>query len=427
MGRITEKFFDVILFLGIGMVSLLLFGCYWEGEYENRCAEAVLEAFLQQTSIQGGFSAEEFEILLNDIQRIDRELSVELEVTKQHMEPCYALLTKERISDYYIGRNVRKTKEMIPAELVETEENTDQMKLQTDTNASILAEGKTQYLPLPEENMEYGVFAVRPEQWVYEGEELITLCLVTSDEGYYYVEAEPICADRSGKIKLRLYIGSELYEPEVNVRCEPRTKRCENGHVITNTRERIAQEQNGECVECPLCRKTPVKVTAEIVQAVYPVGSPLERILPEAEVVFLDGHTEVIRPGDIGWQDDYDENYCGFQTVTIMYYSATTVVTIVTEGAMCKNCKETCGVRSFTDYQEFPYCASCMSEVPLFTGEVFLEEQKMGYAGLVAQMDSAGNVSLEKGDFITGIVKKNNKVQSIRYSAINNTWNMEGE
>lgn len=187
------------------------------------------------------------------------------------------------------------------------------------------------------------------------------------------------------------------------------------------------QKEAGLTPECPVCRQTPERICVTLGEVAYPVGTMWEEISLETEVVFLDGHAEKISRGVCGWQDDYDENYCGFQNVTVMYYDVKTVVSIVTEGGPCLHCGAKCTGRSFGDYQEFPYCDACMAEVPLFTGEVYREEQKMSLERMIAEIDRTGRMQFKKGDLLTAVIRKKGKVRAVLSESVNNDGNAGGE
>ncbi len=203
-----EEWFDTLLMLCFLFSSLVFSFYFWKEQYHFRCTEMVVKEFLDDCCIEGKVSIGDIDILLNQIHKIDSTYQVELTYTGTKLEPCYAKIPKEQLESYYFQRNIRKEIVLTSQELDVLEETIED-KLQEETNASILAAGKGQYLPLPKEETIFSLTAVRPEQKVYEGEPLITLCLVNSEDGNYYIEAEPVVATKSGMISMVVNINGE--------------------------------------------------------------------------------------------------------------------------------------------------------------------------------------------------------------------------
>lgn len=420
MDRLWEEFFDQLFFLCVGIGSIIVFVSYWGHTFDMYCAEAVLQEFLVESSADGCFGAEEYEHLVHNIKRIDSGLNVELEWTGYRETPVYAKLSEEQILSYYLSRNVRHKEELKPQRVLIEEFPVDIEKLQEDTNASILADGQAQYLPLQGEQNTFSVCAVRPFQRVYEGEELITLCRVYSESGVYYTEAEPVCALETGTVYLKLQTEGNCYEAEVEVECFPRKVSCDKGHIYANTKDRIEKRLGGMEVVCPYCYKLPERITVENKVGIFPVGTELSEILQKAEVLFFDGHVELVSPGMNGWQDDYDKNFCGIQTVSVMYFDVETELTIVLEGQDCLKCGRRCVGRSYPDYVSFPYCVSCMSGVELFSGEIYTEIQKKNASLIFDELCEKKVIELEKGDILVGYIRQGKRIRSVLQQIIEN-------
>ncbi len=114
-----------------------------------------------------------------------------------------------------------------------------------------------------------------------------------------------------------------------------------------------------------------------------------------------------------GWQDNYDSNFCGIQTVTIQYGQLQETVVVISEGAVCMQCGNGCTGKSYEDYNIFPYCTNCMEECMLFTGEVYKEEVRMSLRELVSFLEEKKEMFLEEGERIMVVVKKKNDVVSM--------------
>lgn len=396
-----EELFDTVQFLLLVFGLLAGFLLYWRSAYEVRCAELLLEDFLEETSKEGGFSLEEYEALLQQLYRWNEAYSLELYCHETALEPCYALLSEEVLTAYYLERNVRRDILLEDTVIVLEEEAADEMRMQEETNATILAAGAEQFLPLPKEDEVFQVEAVRKIQKVYEGEELITLCIVHSEEGTYYAEAEPMKAEQSGQIVLTVELGGRIETAEVEVICYPRRCVCEQGHTYVNSRSVL------EMGSCPYCVMLPDNAECNVSTLFGPLGLPLAAEELWMTVTFRDGHTELVTPDSEEWQDDFDRNYCGMQVVTIRYRGVEEQIVVITEPSCCMECGKECTARCFEDYEAFPFCTECMSKTPLYTGKVLEFEQRITYGQIVEILDREGYFALEKEEVLTVYLKKN--------------------
>lgn len=402
----TEEWFDTLLMLFLMFGSLFFSFYYWNSQYRIRCAEAVVEEFLENSSVEGKVSLEEIEVLLQQLYKIDSDYTVELTYTGTELEPCYAMLSKESLDAYYLKRNIRR-EIVLTEQAILIPEEIEPVRLQEETNASILAEGKEQYLPLPKEETILSITAVRPQQKVYKGEELITLCLVTSEEGNYYVEAEPIVATKSGIVRMKLWINGNQEYVDIEVICYPKELLCEEGHTFANTKERIEESEiTGKQASCPVCKELPIKIECSETTILLKTGESLETTSLFLEITYLDGHTEQIFPWMKEWEDNYDENFCGVQNVMIQYGQLQDTVVVISEGKTCIQCGQVCTGKSYKDYIEFPYCTECMSKSLLFTGEVYEEEVRMNLNELIAFLEKERVLFMEEGEKLMIEIKK---------------------
>ncbi len=395
-----EEGYDTFLFLMIQFGSLLFFLLYWKGEYQLRYAEAVMQNFLTEVTVDGMISIENQEKLVQNLERINPEYEVELYCTEYVAQPVYALLPEDTLRKYYAERNVKKAVEFSQYEVKVEEEQAEQLQLQQETNATILAAVQKDFVSLPGENTGWSVEAVRPQQEVYKGERLITLCRVESEKGIYYAEAEPMAAELSGITQLKLWIEGIRYLVPVEIKCHPRTVVCSNGHEVVNSVSVLVESKEKGEVVCPYCAVLPKEISCSREVLTRKTGTGLKKEELWIKVTYLDGHEEKITPDSDEWQDSYDGNYCGIQQVKIVYRGIEDVVTVIAENEYCQECGGTCNERYYTDYKSFPYCTECMSKVPLFTGRIYEEERVMATAELVYLIDIYGEKDLHRGDFV---------------------------
>ena len=404
MGRWMEEFYDKLLFVGILLGALTLFSHFWQETYQKQVVRMLVTEFLERVAAEGSISVEEYEGFLHQVSRINRSYEVELVYHGITEEPCYALVSEEQLEQYYLSRNVRKKVEL-PLYEPEQETVSDEWKLQEETNGSLLAAGEQQYLPLPEPNDSFKIEAVRKIQQVYEGEELITLCVVQTEQGLSYVEAEPVSVEESGLVELTVLLGDTRFYAEVEVLCYPRQRICDKGHIYRNTKEMILTEQEGGMIVCPVCNIIPKKIVLNCQNLIQNAGEELQAESVWLTVNFQNGSEVKITPDSEGWLDDFDENFTGLQAVTIQYHGVQTQLIVVTEGNPCRNCGVKCEGRYYLDYELFPYCVKCMSKVPLFTGEVQSVEYKQTTGEIVESLDREGRFAMERNDFLAVYVK----------------------
>lgn len=395
-----EELHDTLWYFGIMLGMLFFFLIYWKGEYQLRYAEIVMQEFLTDASVNGKITLDEYEELIGNLERVNSEYSVDIQCIKYRQEPIYAVFSEEEIAEYYLSRNTRKEAVWQPIEISVEEEPENSLKLQTETNASVMAAKDKEYVPLPEEASLWRAEAVRPVQEVYEGEELITICQISSPEGNYYAEAEPLTAQTSGTVMLQLNLDNKRYQIPVEVVCYPRTVKCENGHKIINDRNVVREYKESGKIICPYCKVLPESISCNTSVIYKETGTRLTEEEVWITVVYLDGHTETVTPKAKEWQDSYDENYCGIQEVVINYFGKEAVVTVLTENKACKQCGKACNERCFEDYRIFPYCIGCMSQAALYSGKVFEEEQRISANEMVAYLDLEQELLLCRGDFI---------------------------
>lgn len=408
-----EELFDTLLYLGMIMGALIFFCWYWRTEYQMRYANLVLQEFLTEVSSDGKITLEAYEQLICNLNRINPAYEVKIVCTEYELQPIYTLISQAELDKYYLNRNKRKKIELQMDEVIVKEEAADELRLQKETNADILATEGSEYLPLPEEEIDAKVEAVRKCQEVYEGEALITLCRVISSTGSYYAEAEQVYENETGQAMLVLTVDGKKISVPVEVLRHPRTVICTKGHEVANSAEIIAEAKQTGNVECPYCKQIPESVTCNVSALYKKTGSVLEKEEVWLTVKYLDGHIEQITPDMEGWQDTYDVNYCGLQQVIIRYRGKEDTVLIVTENDNCIQCGNPCNERCLNDYEGFPYCTECMSKVLLFSGEVHEEEKQKENGEIVAILDSEKELCLQYGAFVTLYLLKNGEYETI--------------
>lgn len=410
MHKWMEEWYDTILYIIFISGLLLFFLYYWGAEYRLQSAELVIGGYLERVSSEGKADRETYEELKERVKNINRNYQLNIYAVEYVLRPVYDYVSEEEITEYFTKRNFRKEKNL-PEWNKPEDESTDMPGLQLETNASILA-AEQAVLPLPEANETERIEAMRPYQEVYVGDELITVCRVFSGEKSYYAMAETVRAKESGTIELNLTINGELFSTPVNVLCHPRYMICKNGHKVVNKKEIIEEIKATGKFSCPYCAAIPENVKCSTVFVEKRTGTGLTKEEIFLSVDYMDGESEIITPESEGWEDTFDELYCGIQTVQISYRGFTELITVVTENDTCKKCGGACNERNREDYNRFPYCTACMSEVALYTGEVYEEEIHTELFVLMNSMKEK-EIILKKGDFIAVQLSEEEKTVSL--------------
>ena len=129
-------------------------------------------------------------------------------------------------------------------------------------------------------------------------------------------------------------------------------------------------------------------------------GEKLTRDNIGIHVYYMDGSYAYITPEAEGWQDNYDEEFCGRQLVTIRYRNAETQLMISSENGNCIQCGNKCNDRCTVDYENYPYCLECLGRKYIFTGQVQTEEQILYGKELLSILDTNQKLIFSRGDFI---------------------------
>lgn len=398
--KLLETWYDTVLYFGILLVSLVVFLEHWKDEYQIRYAEIVIQEFLTDVTVDGKIRLEDYEEIVRNLENINSQFDADICCMKNVLQPVYGLISEDRLSSFFLARNIKEIILLPEYSITIEEENTDLLQLQTESNSTLLATLPPKYLKLPEESRKWNVEAVKTYQEVYEGEELITLCRVDSPKGSFYVVAEPLIAETSGSAYLELLLNGNFYQIPIEVLCHPKIICCEKGHEIVNSKDVIeGSKANGKIV-CPYCKILPEKLFVNKSIILKKTGTDLCGDDIAMTVIYMDGKKEEITPEMEEWQDTYDRNYCGIQQVTIKYRGMETVCTVVSENEDCQECGKSCNDRCYMDYIEKPYCLSCMSQTAMFTGKVYEDEQWITTDELVVRLDETGELLLERGDYI---------------------------
>lgn len=412
MGKWIEEMVDFLLLLGILAGFLLFFLLYWKDSFQMQYAEMEVNTFLTKARTEGKITSEMLDELIRRVNEISSSYELDISCREYQTRPVYDRMSSSVLAQYYMERNVRKKQEKGTETPWVVEEDAGKLKLLQESNDTILA-GNSEYLPLPSTEGVKEIKAVREQQKVYEGEELITLCLIRYEDGIGYAEAEPVKAEASGTVFLHLVLEETSYQIPVEVECHPRYVTCTYGHQIVNSMDILLEAEQTGVIGCPYCEAIPESLQANTAFLNRKAGKALSEEELWVTAVFSDGSSKLITPQDNDWQDDYDENYNGIQTVTISYHGTETNVQIFSENGRCMQCGGSCEGRTYTDYAAFPYCTDCMSQVTLFTGTVYEEEIVTEYPVLQSVLEEAKEVLLNKGAYLCVRICQNGKIRSL--------------
>ena len=404
-----------LLFLAICFLAPCLFLSFEKQEIQEEQIQLLSKQLLSEISATGKLEIEQYERFLSDLAKFQGLYEIELLHTSYEEVPVYQYLTVEEIHDYYKKRNQRKEMAIATNSVEVNDTDMTKAKLQENNNATILASvDKKYYVPLPKEeefHIEMNYTPVEAIQEIYEGEELITVCFVESAESSYYMVADSISLTKLGQAKVQLYKNGIALPAYIDVTVYPRKLTCLYGHTYSCTRECVEQKkETGIWERCPFCKVEvkEIEIFPETVVAV--LGEDLKTTELQLKVTYLDGHTEFLVPTeDVLF--NYDAYYCGSQKVTVSYRGfEVDALTVITKGGSCQSCGKECVSKGYEDYVYKPYCNQCLSSVPLFTGDCYLQEEVTMTEDIVACLSSAMKYVFHRGDClqirITPIQKK---------------------
>jgi len=398
--KTLEELFDTILFF-IGVFGVLIFFLvYWNNTFQIRYAEGVLQDFLGKIAITGKVTKEDYEYLQWNLHEIDSKYELKMQWVSYEEKPVYSLFRKEALADYFYGRNSVKPTQLEEYHLPLLSGKEEELHLQTETNASVLAAVRQDYLPLPDEKSQLEISAVRPIQEVYENEKLITVCKVIDANTVYYTEARETVVTESGETELEVMVDGKVYKVPVQVICHPRIIQCANGHTVLNEKEIIEVKKQTGNILCTYCRILPQKLFCNTSEVTIKTGEELTEKNIRVRVEYEDGSTGYITPESEAWQDNYDKEFCGKQIVTIRYRNTETQVTVISQNNNCSQCGKECNDRCRKDYLDYPYCLDCLSQMYIFTGQIKTQENMITGKELVSMLDTDQEVLFSRDDFV---------------------------
>ena len=364
---------------------------------EKEYIRYVSDTFLDRVSATGTLTYKDYVIYADSLAMLNKGYEVQALQRSYIRTPYYDFLSANEIATYYLGRNIRKNIELntdFDMPLIQEEET---FALQEESNASIFSALTGEYAPLPEEgsaitNVTYT--AVRPKQKVYVNEPLITVCLKESRTGYQYIVADPVSLIQTGDRVVELTLNGVPLGTSVTVKVYPRQLVCNNGHTYACTKEVIAnKEATGAWEGCPYCSIEVKKITFLPATIVTKVGTDLVTAGLRCQIEYMDGHTEVVLPDAEGITTDYDASYCGTQQVKVSYKGKVqSGLTVTTKGGTCVACGAECKNRMYTDYMLEKRCEQCLSGMPFFFGETYVEES-------ITTMDEIHTFFLQDGEY----------------------------
>lgn len=391
----VEDFFDNILLVITLFFSVIFIALIWREESQNRYMEYVINDFGEQISEKGVLSLTEYEALLEHLGKSQNGFKVELRYENSSKIPYYGYYSSERLETYFAKRNKRKHME-IETYQKKSELNQDDVlniRLQTKTQGEILANLMLEVVT-DAVNKEKEVTAVFPQQRVYVGESLITICRVEENGASYYIAADDICASHEGRSRIELTRKGEKTGAFVDVFAYEKLWKCEQGHYSIQTLERILyEEKNGEAAPCAVCEVTPLSLTISTPVIYLELGHSLSETEAAGVITYMSGNIKGISPDQTEWNDDFDSNFSGIQSVTVEFQGIRSKeLVVITQNADCTLCGNRIDNRSLSDQIEYPLCISCMTRIPTFLGETAWENQVLLTEDILA--------CLEGGDFV---------------------------
>ena len=400
LDKVYERITMIVIFF---LVSTIIFTLLSSNMVDQR-AEIITNSFVMTTMADGVLTAEEYKIFLQEVSNLQQGYEVELEHQTYTDVPYYEFTTASAIADYFSQRNVLKSKYLEVESIIYEDIDPASVVLQTMTNDNViqsLAIGG--YLPLPDDGIvgSAPVYeAVLPVQECYEGEQLVTVVRVQDNGMVYYMECDDFVMAGVGTGLVPLEYNGTSVGTSVLTTVYPRTRMCAEGHETTVTPEMIAlYKSSGDYGACPLCSYTPISIAATDVNTL--VGTEWVDLPTVITVTYQNGDTEVIEKDDPELYYDFDSNYCGVQNVTLSYRGLQQQCMLVTlRERSCVACGALCSQRSYTDYERFNYCETCLAAKPFYMGEIYnLTDIKL-HEDIISTLETTGEYKFMRGDYI---------------------------
>lgn len=395
-----ERILAILLFFAVPAILFLLLN---EDVIDRRIA-TMTDEFVMEVTKDGVLTTEEYLIFENAVASMQGGYKIELRHQKYTTTPYYEFSDNNTIHNYFKERNNLAKSYVMVDEIEIQPVDTSKLKLQEQTNASVLASMSTNsYVPLPDDNntSEDIVYeAVVPVQECYDGEKLVTVVKVYKDGMVFYAECDPVTVTGSGTGQAKLALNGSLIDETITVIVYPKTFTCSNGHVQATTKERIeTYKSTGSYGLCDYCSLIPKSITLKNTLTAT-VGTTWEELAPEFTVTYMNGKTETIKHDQKGLYHDYDSNYCGTQTVTVSYKGfKTECFDITLTGRKC-SCGQVCSERSYNDYLRFNYCDTCLTTVPFYFGDSYVQEDVVHHKEIAEILDNEGKYVFNRGDYL---------------------------
>lgn len=199
----------------------------------------------------------------------------------------------------------------------------------------------------------------------------------------------------------------------------PRQKTCSHGHTYNlNT--------DGTDSGCPFC-----KAWVKDLRIVHPttstltitLGTTLQQNKVTLLATYYDGHTETVSSG---YEDNLDNMYLGTKPVTIGYKGE--AVQLMVTAVCAKMVCDICGYE-YNLYPDFtnPGCPRCISQTPVFTGNIITYEEAVYTEGILEELYIKGTYEFSINDtFIISLKNRSDtiarRILSRIYPAMSNRW-----
>lgn len=398
--KVVERVLMVVIFF----IGTSLFFLLYTDIIQYRYIKQLCTQFAYEVAKDGVLSEADYHVFLDGLSGLETSIEVKLSHTGYEDVPYYAYCTEDEIFSYFSGRNKLPTVQLPLLPVSFPSIYPEKLKMQDKTNAGMLSSlSFDSYVPLPEDDVTTAAVysAVCDTQRVYVGEELCTVVKVTENGLTYYDVADTVIVGFTGTCVYELEKNGIPTGAEVTISSYPRTVTCAYGHETLFSPERVAEyEATGEHGACTFCAMVPTDITASSQTVTAVIGTSLEDLGITVSVVYLDGHTEEVNLSDKELFSSYSASYCGEQAVQFSYKGfEKEVFTCNLTGGICSICGTPCSRRCKEDYDRFPYCDSCMVNIPLYRGETYSQIEFTDNTEIITMLQTQKVYYFERGDY----------------------------
>lgn len=396
-----QKIIERILLVIVCLIGPALFFQMYKSIQKEALAEESSRDFLESVTSSGKISDTEYMLFRDGLALLDG-FDTTLNYTTYHNEPVYQFYSATHIADYFNSRNKWDRHYYHTAEPVINDEDPGSLRMQKQTNATVLAKLMEDGLPLGNDAPRTATYtAVVPSQEIYAGEQLVTVVKVDTGDMVYYAVGGDIAPTVDGNYQI--YVNGVLTSAVVSVKAWKRQVVCPTCHNTYTCTKEVLDYYKAYHVwsRCPHCASLIKDITVDHPTTSVPIGTK------EADVIdisftatYYNGRTETLALSDMS--HNYAAGYAGAQNISVSYkgFHKDNVCTITTVCPNCAGCGAAITNRNAFDCELYPFCSTCMSIRQTYLGECVIVPETFFGEQIANQLIASGSFPMGRDDYL---------------------------